>query len=71
MGILHVMKTHLLASPKCVLWEAFVEVRRTDEKAPQQTQGRDVSEKSIAGRKTTVMAKSREVGGTTLKVFLY
>lgn len=27
--------------------------------------------KSIAERKATVMAKSRELGGTTLKVFLY
>lgn len=71
MGILHVMKTHLLASPKCVSWEAFVEVRRTDEKAPQQAQGRDASEKSIAERKTTVMAKSREVGGTTLTVLMH
>lgn len=67
MGILHAMKTHLLASPKlCVLWEVFVEVRRTGEKAPQQAWGRAAREKGIAERKTTVMAKSREVGGTTL-----
>ena len=67
MGILHAMKTHLPASPKlCVLWEVFVEVRRTGEKAPQQARGRDVREKGIVERKNTVLTKSHEVGGTAL-----